>query len=110
VVKAFPTRSGEARVLCGRCFPKWTRDGRFLFLAFTPNQGMGDNRTYVIKLSPGRALPELPKEGLNTAADLQKLPLAAVIDRLSVFPGRSEGEYAYMKQNAHQNLHRILLF
>jgi len=60
-------------------------------------------------LAPGKAFPVLPPEGLNTEADLQKVPVTSVIERAVGFPGLNASSYAFEKEFVQRNLYRIWL-
>jgi hypothetical protein len=40
-VRLYPVDGGSPIEFCSRCFPKWTSDGREMFFALSPNNGMG---------------------------------------------------------------------
>lgn len=107
VVKAYPTEGGAPVAVCVSCFVKWTRDRRSLFLSFLPGNFMGNGRTFVIALPPGKALPALPPKGIRSESDLRALPVVGVIDLPNAFPGLSASTYAFEKQFVQRNLYRI---
>ncbi len=107
--KAYPKNGGNPIQLCRRCFPKWTRDGKWLFLSFGFGNVMRGRKTFAIALPPGRAFPSLPLGGVNTELEAEKLPGVRVINLGFVFPGLTPSVYAYEKQNVQRNLYRIVL-
>jgi hypothetical protein len=86
---------------------KWTRDQRQLFLALTIVNGAADGTTFVVNLPTGRALPDFPREGIGTEAELRKLPNIRVINRIGLFPGPTSSIYAFQRQSVQRNLYRI---
>jgi hypothetical protein len=108
VVKAYPRDGGAPAVVCESCFLSWPRDRKSLFLSFT-GANFGDGKTFVMPLAPGKAFPVLPERGLNSEADIQKVPGVRVIDRPIGFPGSSATTYAFEKRFVQRNLYRISL-
>lgn len=108
-VRLYPIAGGSPVEFCPRCFPKWTSNGREMFLTMLPNNGMGIGSTYVISLSAGRAWPVLPPKGIRSAADVRGLPVRNVIAAAGLFPGPTADIYAYVKTNAQQNLYKLQL-
>ena len=112
VLKAFPRNGGEAVPICASCFLKWTRDQQHLFFSFLP--GRGDNgdapgETFVIPLPRGRALPDVPPGGFESAEQVRKLPNVRVIAGLGLFPGPTSTVYAYQRESAKRNLYWVKL-
>jgi len=107
IVKAYPKGGGAPLTICRNCFVSWPRDGRTLFFAFRGNSEPG--KTWVVDLPPGRAFPDLPPDGWNSDADLEKLRTTDVLDRSIGSPGLSASTYAYEKHFVQRNLHRIWL-
>jgi eukaryotic-like serine/threonine-protein kinase len=111
VVKAFPTNGGGKPVtVCRFCFLKWSRDQKHLFIARSSTNGQGESPSFVLPLRPGRALPDLPPEGLESEADIRKLPLARVIEgRPGVFPGVTQSVYVFERRLVRRNLYEVML-
>jgi Tol biopolymer transport system component/predicted Ser/Thr protein kinase len=117
VVKVYPTEGGPARVLCQRCFVKWTRDQKFLFLAlgtgafsFSPGSLIPTAKTVLVPLAQGKAWPELPPAGFQDESDFQNLPGAKVFGSgLPRFPGLDAETWAFEKHSVQRNLYRITL-
>jgi hypothetical protein len=108
VLKAFSSDGGSPITVCSRCYLKWPRDQKALFLSFSGN-GEDAGSTYIVRLAPGRALPELPANGIQSENDVKRLPVVAVVDRPSVFPGATSSVYAFARRTVHRNLYRISL-
>jgi hypothetical protein len=86
---------------------KWPRDQQALFVSFTANSEAGRS-TYVLRVPPGRALPDFPPGGA-TEGDLKGMRPIAVIDRAGVHPGMTASVYAFEQLVVQANLHRISL-
>ena len=110
VQKAFPTSGGVPVTICAGCVLRWTRDQRHLFFS-TRSEGSGDGSasTYVIELSPGRALPELPPAGISGDDDLRRLRAVRVLDGSTFFPGATASVYAFQRQSVQRNLYKVTL-
>jgi Tol biopolymer transport system component len=88
--------------------PRWSADGRFLFLSASSIMFSGGlRRTYVIPLPPGRLWPEIPDQGFQTEADLAKLPGVRIIEAPDVAPSPTPEVYALSRETFERNLYRI---
>ena len=67
-----------------------------------------DNRSYIIPLVPGVALPRMSAEGFRSEEEIAQLPGARRIDALTV-PGPSPDIYAFYRGTTQRNLYRIPL-
>jgi Tol biopolymer transport system component len=109
VVKAFPTKGGAPLSVCTSCSLKWTRDQKHLFFSFGFSNGDQDGTTFVIALSPGKALPGLPSAGLASEAQVRKLPIVRAINRKGLFPGPTASVYAFQHRSVQRNLYRLAI-
>jgi serine/threonine protein kinase len=109
VLKAFPKNGGAPVTICPSCFLKWTRDQKHLFFSFNAGNGLGETSTFVIALAPGKALPEFPPGGVESEAQVRKLPNVRVIGHPGVFPGVTSSVYAFQRQVVQRNLYRITI-
>jgi WD40 repeat protein len=114
VLKAFPKNGGAPVAICPSCFLKWTRDQKHLFFSFLPGNGLGEAglgeaSTFVIALAPGKALPEFPPGGVESEAQVRKLPNVRVIGHPGVFPGVTLSVYAFQRRAVQRNLYRIAI-
>jgi Tol biopolymer transport system component len=105
--KAYPVRGGDPVDLCRACFVSWSRDAGTIY--FTVGGEMGSSKTLAVSLPRGQMFPALPEGGFATLQDGMLLPGARVIERQTVYPGSSAGDYAYVVQTAHRNLYRLLV-
>jgi Tol biopolymer transport system component len=76
IVKAFPSNGGPPVTICSSCYLKWPRDQSALFLSFAGNGEGG--LTYVLRLAPGKALPDLPAGGIRSEDELKRMPALAI--------------------------------
>jgi hypothetical protein len=88
--------------------PKWTSDGKFLFLSpSSPSNSGMVGRSYVIPLPPGRPWPDIPEGGFRALADVETLSGVRVIDAPDVAPGPTPEVYAFSRETIQRNLYRI---
>lgn len=107
-VKAFPVEGGDPLPVCQRCFLKWSRDQKALFVSFRAANAMSVGQTLVIPLSSGAAFPRLPEGGLTPESG-PRFPGAKVLEGSGIFPGIHPSQYAYVKSVEHANLYRLTL-
>ena len=103
IVKAYPKNGGNPFPICPSCFLKWSRDQKLLYLSF-----LAAEKTFVITLPSGQALPRLPESGIRNEADVRNLSVIRVIDLPMVFPGPGS-VYAFSRSSVQRNLYRITL-
>jgi eukaryotic-like serine/threonine-protein kinase len=82
----------------------WSPGGNVLSVSAGP---VGVNRTYLIPLPPGEALPPVPAGGFRSEDEIAHLPGARRIDALTVVPGPSPDVYAFSRVTSQRNLYRI---
>jgi hypothetical protein len=68
---------------------------------------VGANRSYMIPLTPGEALPHVPPGGLRSEGVVAQLPGARRIDASRVVPGSSPDVFAFTRGTTQRNLYRI---
>ncbi len=95
-------------MLCRRCFIKWSRDQKALFVAFQAANVASPGETIVLLIAAGQAFPKIPSGGL-TLENARILPGAKVIAVTVVFPGIHASQYTYVNSVAHRNLYRLTL-
>jgi Tol biopolymer transport system component len=66
------------------------------------------NRSYLIPLEHGQALPPIPPGGFTSEQQLADIPGARRIDAVSV-PGPTPDVYAFYRGNSQRNLYRIAI-
>ena len=107
VLQAFPLTGGPAVQIGGvRMEWNWSPGGNSLAISGGP---VGDNRSYLIPLAPGEALPRVPAGGFRSEEEIAELPGARQIDVSTVVPGSLPGVYAFYRGTTQRNLFRIPL-
>jgi eukaryotic-like serine/threonine-protein kinase len=109
LLKALPTRGGEAVTICPNCYVKWTRDQRHLFLSFQNSNEDVEGATFVIPLPPGSGLPVWPAGGISSEEEARKLANVRILKRSIVFPGPSPSLFAFQRRRVHRNLYRVTI-
>jgi len=105
---AVPLQGGPlVRICLGSAAVRWGPDERFIYIPEV--SGRKRNRTLVLPIVPGKALPELPASGIRSFEEGVTLPGARVIEQAGVAPGPDPSTYAYTKTTVHRNLFRIPL-
>jgi eukaryotic-like serine/threonine-protein kinase len=118
-VAIYPASGGKAVLLCARCsatgpaytgsgIVSWSPDEKFLYFR-VDLPGMSSTSTFVIPLTPGHALPNLPPNGFESADELKKIPGVREIPETDVFPGRDPTRYAISRTTTQRNLYRVWL-
>ena len=111
---AIPTRGGAPVTICSpACASGWSSDGKFLYVTV---RGGGSSlgfsavgRTLAIPVPPGRALPELPADGVPLDSEWAGPPGTQVIDRANIVLGVDPSTYLFVKSDSQRNLFRIPL-
>jgi hypothetical protein len=67
------------------------------------------DRSYLIPLAPGQALPRVPAGGFRSEEEIAELPGARKIDVSTAVPGSSPDVYAFYRGTTQRNLFRIPL-
>jgi eukaryotic-like serine/threonine-protein kinase len=100
---AIPLGSGAPVTICqGFCGAGWTSDGK-LFAIFSE---IGEGKTLLMPVSPGRSLPALPPAGIQTHAEMDAIKGAKVING-SVAAVSTADLYVSFRRSVHRNLYRI---
>jgi eukaryotic-like serine/threonine-protein kinase len=103
---AYPSDGGTPVMICRACLVWWSLDGKYLALQFglPPN---AQTQTYLLPVSSGRGLPELPPEGLSGPEDLEKSNRATALPRGVVDSVLGPAKYSYTITNIRRNIYRI---
>ena len=105
VLQAFPLTGGAAVQIGGvRMEWNWSPGGDSLAIS-----AVGTNRSYLIPLAPGEALPRVPAGGFRSEEEIAELPGAVQLDVSTVVPGSLPGVYAFYRGTTQRNLFRIPL-
>ena len=109
-VMAIPLDGGLARRMCASyCFPRWSTDGRLLFVPVEEPSGASPGRSLAIPVGPGERLPDLPAGGIAPLAEPRVVHGAQSVERGELVPGKDPGHYAWVQYAVHRNLYRISL-
>jgi hypothetical protein len=116
-VMGYPIRDGDPVMICDNSCPVgWSPDGKFFYISFSDMSEAGMTwKTALIPVGAGRALPNLPRSGLNSPADLAGVAGVKLIQigalpssSFGVFtPGHNPSTYAFTRTTVHRNLYRI---
>jgi len=101
---AYPTGGGKPVMVCGLCFVWWSLDGKYLSFEFGPMPNE-ETRTYLLPVSGGRGLPEMPPEGVNSTKDLKTSRAVALKTKVDSMLGPEK--YSYTQANIRRNIYRI---
>jgi DNA-binding winged helix-turn-helix (wHTH) protein/Tol biopolymer transport system component len=109
-VTVLPLDGGPPRRICaGYCRPKWSTDGKFLFVQVEEQSRSGPGRSLAIPLGPAESLPDLPPNGIPPLASPGVILGTESIDRAELIPGKNPRQYAWVNTTVHRNLYRISL-
>jgi Tol biopolymer transport system component len=102
-LQGFPLDGGPPVTIAAHAAVSWSPGGDSVSLSGGP---IPDNRSYIIPLPPGEALPRIPAEGFRSEEEIAQLPGARRIDALTV-PGPSRDVYAFYRGTTQRNLYRV---
>ena len=109
-VIAIPLAGGVTRrISTSYCFPRWSPNGRFLFVSVENASRTSPGRSLAIPLGPGENLPDFPAEGIAPFAKSGIVPGAFSVNREELLPGNDLEHYAWVNTTVHRNLYRISL-
>ncbi|HET7440120.1 MAG TPA: protein kinase [Terriglobales bacterium] len=114
-VQAYRLADGKFQRICDLCGAQWSADGKYFYLL---GKGFATTRLkslagfFAVPLKSGQILPELPAQGLRSAADLNRLgaielPSSNDVDDMS--PGPSPRFFAFSRRTIQRNLYRVPL-
>jgi DNA-binding winged helix-turn-helix (wHTH) protein/Tol biopolymer transport system component len=109
-VMAIPLNGGTPRRICASyCVPRWSTDGKFLFVPVEESSRTSAGRSLAIPLGVGESLPDLPTGGIAPLAEPSMVRGAESVGRGDLVPGSGPGQYAWVNTTVHLNLYRISL-
>jgi hypothetical protein len=109
-VLAIPMDSGPPRHMCtSYCLPRWSADGRFLFVPVEDATRTSAGRSLAIPAGPGESLPDFPPGGIAPLSQPSVVPGAQSFGRGDLVPGKDPDHYAWVNTTVHRNLYRISL-
>jgi Tol biopolymer transport system component len=109
-VMAIPLDGGAPRRICASyCSPRWSIDGKFLFVDVEDVSRTSPGRSLAIPIGPGENLPDLPAGGIAPLAEPSVVLGAQSVGRARLVPGKDPEHYAWVNTAVHRNLYRISL-
>lgn len=110
-IMAIPLDGGApVRICASYCSgPRWSPDGKFLFIPVEDPSRAGPGRSLAIPLGPGETLPPLPAGGIAPSAQPAVVRGARSVPRGALTPGSDPEIYAWVNTTIHRNLYRISL-
>ena len=109
-IMAIPLDGGFPRRICASyCIPRWSTDGKFLFVQVEEPSRTGPGRSLAILVSPGENLSNLPPGGIAPLAEPSLVQGAESVARAYLVPGKDPKQYAWVDTTIHRNLYRISL-
>lgn len=109
-VMAIPLDGGPARHMCtSYCRPRWSTDGKFLFVPVEDPTRTSAGRSLAIPVGPGESLPDFPAGGVAPRAEPSVVKGAKSVDRAELIPGKDPDHFAWINITVHRNLYRISL-
>jgi len=109
-IMAIPLDGGAPRRICASyCIPRWSTDGRFLFVPVEESSRTDSGRSLAIPVGPRESLPDLPSGGIAPLAEPSVVPGAESVGRADLVPGEDPEHYAWVNTTVHRNLYRISL-
>ncbi len=109
-VMAVPLDGGPARRMCaGYCMPRWSTDGKFLFVPVEDPSRTSPGRSLAIPAGPGESLPDFPAGGIAPLAEPSAVQGAESVGRAELVPEKDPEHFAWVNTTVHKNLYRISL-
>lgn len=109
-VMAIPAEGGTPLQICASyCFPRWSPDGKFLFVPVEDPSRTSAGRSLAIPIGPGESLPDLPAGGIAPLADAGVVRAAVSVARGRLVPGADPAHYVWVNTTVHRNLYRVSL-
>lgn len=105
-----PVDGGPLRRVCeSYCQPKWSIDGKFLFVPVEDRTRTSRGRSLAIPVGPGESLPDLPEGGIPSHADAGIVHGVQSVEREGIIPGKDPEHYAWVNATVNRNLYRLTL-
>jgi len=109
-VTAIPLAGGVTRrISANYCFPRWSTDGKFLFVPVEDSSRTNPGRSLAIPLGRGENLPVSPADETAPFAESNVVRGAISVSREELVPGKDPEHYAWVNTTVHRNLYRISL-
>ncbi|HXS75507.1 MAG TPA: winged helix-turn-helix domain-containing protein [Terracidiphilus sp.] len=101
---------GSRKILCtDYCTPKWSPDGKYMFIAVEYVSRNSPGRALAIPMEPDEIFPEFPAEGIPPLAEPSVVRGARSVPHSVIVPGRDPDHYAWINATVQRNLYRISL-
>jgi len=107
---AVSLEDGRRQILCtDHCTPKWSPDGRYLYITVEYVSRSGPGRALAIPMGPGETFPDFPAEGIPPLAQPSVVRGTRSVPHSVLVPGRDPDHYAWINATVQRNLYRISL-
>lgn len=107
---AIPFDGGPPLRICADyCQPKWSTDGKFLFISVEEPSRNSPGRSLAIPLGPGESIPRLPTDGIAPLTKAGLIHGAESVGRAELVPGKDPAHYAWVNTTVHRNLYQVSL-
>lgn len=97
------------RICVDYCQPKWSTNGKFLFVPVEDPTRTSPGRSLAIPVGPGETILGIPRGGIAPMAQPSVVPGARSVARAKLVPGGDPDDYAWVNTSVHRNLYRISL-
>ena len=109
-VVAIPLDGGAPLRICANyCFPRWSTDGKYLFVPVEMASQASPGRTLIVPAGPVESLSGLPAGGIAPLAEASAVRGAKSVNGAELIPGKDPRQYAWVNRTVHRNLYRISL-
>jgi hypothetical protein len=108
----YPTGGGSSQRLCNLCSPPWGTEPPPFFFGWAPGGAFAywnfTNAMFAIPVPPGRLLPSIPEEGIQSKEGVAAIPGARlIVEQDGLVPGPSPSLYAFVKVSTQRNIYRV---
>jgi len=107
--QAFPLDGGSPITIAPAILFDWSRNGSSLAITSSFGSVIPEGRSYLLPLSRGQVLPDIPAGGFQSEAEVARIPGIRRIDLERVMPGPTPETYAFYRGTIQRNLYRIPL-
>lgn len=109
-IMAVSLQDGSRKILCqDYCAPKWSPDGKYLYIAVEYVSRNSPGKTLAIPMGPDETFPDYPADGIPPLADPSVIRGARSVPRSVLVPGKDPDHYAWINATVQRNLYRISL-
>jgi WD40 repeat protein len=102
---AFPLSGGPPIILAPSATWEWAPGGNSVAVS---GGLIPQDRSYLIPVTQGQAMPQMPLEGFRSEEEIARLPGVRKIDAIAV-PGPSPDVYVFYRGTTQRNLYRVPL-